>query len=90
MATNAETLREEVVRLVNSLPDDDLATAARLLKGLLASEDEEPALHTLEDAPEGEPLTDDEREALCEAEEAERRDEVVTHAEARRILFGGP
>jgi hypothetical protein len=83
------TTREDVKRLVDALPEGDLSTVARLLRGLLALEEGGEPMWTLEDAPEDDPLPD-EVELLEDARAREARGEVeyVSHEEARRILLG--
>ncbi len=76
--------REELHAIVDALPDADLAEARRLLTALTASD---PALRAARLAPlDDEPLTDEDRAAILEAEAGYRRGEWVTNEEMRREL----
>lgn len=78
--------RDDVHRLVDTLPESDLEIAARVLEGLHLSSD--PVLAALARADAGEPdtLTDEERVALHEGLDEIERGEVVPHAEIRREI----
>ncbi|MDA1190250.1 MAG: hypothetical protein O3A46_01050 [Candidatus Poribacteria bacterium] len=86
--TDTDALRDELRQLVDALLDEDLPTVTRMLKGLIALEDEAPS-YTFENAPEVEPLPD-ELELLEDARVREIRGEVkyISHEEARRLLLG--
>ena len=88
-ATQVETMREEVARLVNDLSGDDLPVAARLLRGLLATDDGEPAMYSIEDAPEVEPDSD-EVEMLADYERREAAGDVrwASLEDVKRRLLG--
>ena len=79
--------RDVLHRLVDDLPDDEVAEAVRILE-YLAGLAEHPAIRALNDAPTA-PMEDDEKEIFEEAckKQAEGRARYVSHAEARRILL---
>jgi len=77
--------RATLHRLVDSLPEDDLTTAGRLLAGLAVTADPvERAL--LLAPPDDEPDTDDEDGGLTEARRELARDEGVSTDELEREL----
>jgi hypothetical protein len=77
--------RDSLHRLVDELPESELAAAERFLHYLRATTD--PVLRTLLEAPpDDEPETEDERRAVQEAREELARGEVRTLAEVRREL----
>ena len=83
-AETSSSTRDELHALVDSLPDDGLAEARRLLTALVVSD---PALRTALLAPiDDEPLTDEDREAIAAAEAGYRRGEWVTNEEMKREL----
>jgi hypothetical protein len=78
--------KERLHQLVDALPEDEMATAARLLEALSRLEPGE-ALYTRETAPlDDEPEMDEERQAVAEAKAASERGERVTTEELRRRL----
>lgn len=82
------TEREALRRLVDELPDDELAEAIRVLE-YLAGLAEHPAIRALNEAPIAS-MEDDETEIVEEIRRWQALgDEVfVSHREARRILLG--
>lgn len=79
------TTKDDLHRLVDQLPEGELATAERLLRDLCGGED--PLLRFLEAAPvDDEPETEEERAAVAAAWEAIRHGEVLTDEELRREL----
>jgi hypothetical protein len=84
------TTREAVYRLIDELSDADLDTVHAYLVRL--RERSTPALPpVLANAPwDDEPETEEERAAVAAAEEDFRQGRVVSHAEARQRLLGGP
>jgi len=61
------TARNELHRIVDELPDNDIPTAQRLLRSLLGGKRE---FRFFDDAPmDDEPLTDEDIQAIAEAEE---------------------
>jgi hypothetical protein len=84
------TQRDRLHALVDTLPEDELHAALRFLE-FLEAEETPTELWSLEDAPmDDEPLTQQEEQALAEAEEDVIAGRVVSHAEARRRLLGEP
>lgn len=82
---NPQELRKRIHQLVDRLPEDDLPAARRVLEGLRALGD--PVLRALLRAPEEEePVSEEERNALREAEEDVRRGEILTHEEMKDEL----
>ncbi len=81
--------REEVQSLLDRLSEEDLATVARMPRGLLPAED--PSIAFLESAPEDEgPYTEEEQRRDAESREAYRRGEGIPQAEiGRRIKTDG-
>lgn len=89
MRTTAGTIRKRLRGLVSRIPQRELYAAQRYLE-FLASQQDDPVLRAIENAPpDDEPLTAEDHEALKEAYEAIKRGEVVSHEEVRRILLGG-
>jgi hypothetical protein len=77
--------RDTLHRLIDELPESELAVAERFLNYLHATAD--PVLRTLLEAPlDDEPETDEERHAVQEAREELARGEVRTLEEVRREL----
>jgi hypothetical protein len=77
--------RDTLHRLIDGLPESELAVAERFLNYLRATTD--PVLRTLLEAPlDDEPETDDERQAIQAAREELARGEVRTLEEVRREL----
>jgi hypothetical protein len=77
--------RDSLHRLIDELPESELAAAERFLNYLRATAD--PVLQALLEAPpDDEPETDDERQAVQEAREELARGEVRTLEEVRREL----
>jgi hypothetical protein len=75
--------RDRLHRLIDALPESELATAERFLHYLRATTD--PVLRALLEAPlDDEPETEDERQAVREAREELARGEVRTLEEVRR------
>lgn len=82
------TERERLHTIIDTLPEDELHVALRFLEFL---ETEGPTSHlwSLKDAPiDDEPLTEEEEQALAEAERDLAEGRVVSHMEARRRLLG--
>jgi hypothetical protein len=80
-------MRDTLHRLVDALPESELAVAERFLNYLRATAD--PVLRALLEAPlDDEPETDEERRAVHEAREELARGEVRT-LEVLRILPRG-
>jgi hypothetical protein len=78
--------RERLYQLIDALPEQDVATVARILEALTGLEADEP-FYTTETAPlDDEPETEQERRAVAEALEASARGEVLTTASVRRRL----
>ena len=85
MTTNTRTTtRSQLHALVDALPDGELDEAYRLLRGLGESDPVLRAalLASLDD----EPFTDDDRQAVGEAEGGYRRGEWITNEEMKREL----
>ena len=77
--------RDRVHRLIDELPESELAAAERFLHYLRATAD--PVLRALLEAPsDDEPETEAERQAVHQAREEMARGEVRTLAEVRREL----
>jgi hypothetical protein len=77
--------RDSLHRLIDELPESELATAERFLHYLRATAD--PVLRALLEAPlDDEPEADDERQAVQAAREELARGEVRTLEEVRREL----
>ena len=77
------TVKEEVHRLVDELPEDDLFTARRLLRGLTLTRDQQEQdtlVGFLERCPEDdEPTTEEDLAAVERGRDAALRGELVTH-----------
>ncbi len=81
------TTKQEVHRLLDQLPKDDLGTAKLFLEFLRYKND--PVLKAFLTAPEDdEPVTKEEQAALDEAYEDVRAGRMVSHKEAKRRLLG--
>ena len=81
------TIREQIHRLVDTLPEGDLETAGRVLEGLSTLSLSSPAAVALAKAPaDDEPITAREAEAIAEGERDFERGQVVTAAELRAHL----
>lgn len=79
------TAREALHLIVDDLPEDDLATARRVLEGLRATSD--PVVRALLSAPpDDEPDTDDADGGLTEARDEARAGRQVSHEEMLRQL----
>jgi len=77
--------RDTLHRLIDELPESELAAAERFLSYLRVTAD--PVLRALIEAPlDDEPETDEEHRAMQEAREELARDEVKTLEEVRREL----
>jgi len=77
--------RESLRRLVDELPEKELAIAVRLLEGLLVTAD--PLIHKLLAAPlDDEPDNDDLDGGLTAARQELDAGEVVSHEELKREL----
>jgi hypothetical protein len=77
--------RDALHRLINELPESELATAERFLHYLRTTTD--PVLRALLEAPpDDEPETDEECQAVHEAREELARGDVRTLEEVRREL----
>ena len=82
------TVKEELYRLVDALPDSEL-DAARSFLETLQRHPGDPFLQALAKAPEDdEPETPEETAAVQEAEADIAAGRVVSHEEARRQLLG--
>ena len=78
--------REEVHRLVELVPDQDLPTVRRMLAGL--ARDVDPVSWALEHAPaDDEPVTQEDIEAEAEASEDIAAGRVYPHDEAKRLIM---
>lgn len=78
------SVREEVIRMVEELPDSDLAVVKRMLQGLLLTNEaeEDPLRAFLENCPEDdEPYTEEEQRIDAERWEAYQRGEWVSQEE---------
>jgi hypothetical protein len=76
--------KDDLHRLIDTLPDEDLDRAGQLLAALV---DDDPVGIALALAPlDDEPETDEERAAVAEAEAAIARGEVLTHEQLKREL----
>ena len=83
------TAREQIHRLVDALPDNELETAGRVLAGLSALSLSNSAAAALAKAPmDDEPVTDREAEAIEEGERDRERGQVVSSADLRAHLGG--
>ncbi len=80
------TAREQVHQLVDALPDNELATAGRVLAGLSALALSDPAAALAKAPMDGEPVTDREAEAIEEGELDLERGEVVSATDLRARL----
>ena len=79
------TIKEELHRLVDELPDSESHAAKRFLEYLRNMGD--PVMRALMEAPEDdEPETEEERAAVTEAEEDFKASRVVSHQELKREL----
>ena len=77
------TIKEELYRLVDELPESELHTAKRFLEYLRNMGD--PVLRAMLEAPEDdEPETEEERVAIVEAQEDFKAGRVVSHEELKR------
>ena len=77
--------KQRLQRLIDELPEDQIRAAERYLEFLSASRD--PLIQALQSAPEeDEPITDEEREAIKEAERAIADGDVVSDAYVRSKL----
>jgi hypothetical protein len=82
---NPQELRKQIHQLVDRLPEDELPAVRRVLEGLQAMGD--PVLRALLRAPEeDEPVSEEERTALREAEEDVRQGDILTHEEMKDEL----
>lgn len=80
------SVKDELHRLIESLPGPELLTARRFLETLHHAGND-PLLEALAAAPaDDEPLTPEEEAAVHEAYEAIERGDVVSHDELRRQL----
>jgi hypothetical protein len=78
--------REDIHQLVDALPDNELPAAKRYLQ-FLQSVGQSPALESMVTAPwDDEPETDEEIEAVREAYEDVKRDEMVSDHELDSLL----
>ena len=85
------SVREEVVRLVERIPEGDLDVVKRMLAGLLAGRDgeEDPLRAFLESCPEDdEPTTDEDLAAIRAGREELARGELIPHEEVARTAAG--
>lgn len=83
-ANTTATARSQLHALVDALPDGELDEARRLLRGL---NELDPVLRAALLAPlDDEPFTEEDRQAVEEAEAGYRRGEWVTNEEMKRRL----
>jgi len=76
--------REEVHRLLELVPDEDMPTLRRIVGALVV----EPTCVSFKDAPEGEEdSTPEDLAALARAKEDIAAGRVLSHEEARRLLL---
>ncbi|MDA1193109.1 MAG: hypothetical protein O3A46_15645 [Candidatus Poribacteria bacterium] len=80
----ATELRREIRQLVDALPEEDLLTVARMLKGLVFTDDE--PLYTLDSCPEGEPPSAEEEDAIHEAHTDIEAGRVYSHEDVKKRL----
>ena len=81
-ATMEPPPKRRLHRLIDELPKDEIRAAERYLEFLCACQD--PLIRALESSPEDdESITDEEREAVEEAERAFAEGEVVSDAHVR-------
>lgn len=81
------TVRDQVHRLVDALPDDALEVAGRMLSGLSAQPPADPVVSALVNAPmDDEPITPGDAEAIAEGERDVEDGHVVSAAELRARL----
>lgn len=79
------TTKDRLHRVLDTLPDSDLPTVARVLDALAQTAD--PARWTLDTAPlDDEPYTDEERAAVAEGWEDVRAGRVRSSGEVKREL----
>ena len=77
--------KQRLHQLIDELPEDEIRAAERYLEFLSACQD--PLIQALESAPEeDEPVTDEEREAVDEAERAFADGDVVSDLHVRARL----
>ncbi len=77
------TIKEELRRLVDELPESELFVAKRFLEYLRNMGD--PVFRAMLEAPEDdEPETEEERAAVAEAQEDFKAGRVVSHQELKR------
>ena len=80
-------IKEDLHRLIDALPDSELLVAHRVLEALIAV-GPEGILVSLDDAPlDDEPTTPEEDAGVAEAYEAIKRGDVLSAAEAKRLLL---
>lgn len=76
--------RDELRRLLERVPDEDLPTLTRIVRALAV----ESAVAGLEEAPEDdEPVSQEDVEAQAEAREDMAAGRVYSHEEAKRLIF---
>ena len=81
------TIREQIHRWVDTLPEGELETTGRVLAGLSAPSISSPVAAALAKAPaDDEPITAREAEAIAEDERDFERGQVATAAEPRAYL----
>jgi hypothetical protein len=77
------TIKEDLYRLVDELPESELHAAKRFLEYLRNMGD--PVLRAMLEAPEDdEPETDEEKAAIAETKEDFKSGQVVSHEELKR------
>ena len=77
--------RQYLHKLIDELPEEEIQAAQRYLEFLSTCQD--PLVRALESAPEDdEPITDEEREAVDEAERAVAAGDIVSDAHVRAKL----
>ena len=87
---SAVPVRENVKRLVDLMPEHELRTVERMLRGLVAAS-ANPFLAALANAPEDdEPVSGEEEEAVRLSEEDEARGELISDADLWRELGHAP
>ena len=83
-SVSLEREREEVHRLLELVPDEDIPTLRRIVDALAV----EPPCVSFEEAPEGEEdFTAEDLAALARAKEDITAGRLLSHEEARRLLL---
>jgi len=78
--------REEIYRLVDSIPEDKLPDIKKLLKHAI-EDDYDPVLHALANAPlDDEPVTEEEEERIRQADDDFKHGRTVSMDEVKKEL----